>query len=101
MQIWEYTLRGEAGVQEIVVPEGARFLTVLSRYDCPVLYFMVNPTGYRAKLQVSAVGTGELLADDLAYAARYLGSVVCHGGLLIWHIFVDRDDAYGLMKWSA
>jgi len=83
-QIWKYQLREEADIL-LRLPKGAKFLSVISQGDQPVMYALIDPNEARTEeWVVMCVGTGRPIADDVS-GGVFLGTVSTHDGVLIWH----------------
>ena len=69
----------------IDMPSGARLLTVAVQGGSPVLYALVDPSAAKVARRLRVAGTGHpILPDD---AGIYVGTVLLHGGALVFHIF--------------
>jgi hypothetical protein len=96
-RVLKYPLWGEDNPEgmawaDILVPQGSTFLKVISIKDMPIAYFL-TPVGARETVWYTfrIFGTGHAISDD---EVQYAGTVSCHDGALIWHIFykVHRGD---------
>lgn len=77
----------------VKMPVGAAVLSVgppRGSADELDLWVTVDPAEtMREHCQFLVVGTGHPLPDD---AARFVGTVVTHGGTLVWHVFLARSN---------
>jgi hypothetical protein len=82
--IWKTTLLA-VQEQHINLPEGAEFLHVGEQHGNICIWSSVNPVNPSKLYTVYLYPTGFSYADDPA--CKHLGTVIAHGGSLVWHIF--------------
>jgi len=87
-----------ADFQNISIPEGAEFLSVIEQNNLPVVYFLVDPFRDQFPLEFILLGTGHPFQEDYLEGFLYLGTVSTSGGRLIWHIFAKYTSAWGMRK---
>ena len=83
--VWKFELT-PSDVQEIEMPVGAKGLFAAIQYDKVCLWALVDPIAAKEKRRIAVVGTGH---PAPANEAAYVGSVILHGGALVFHIFVE------------
>jgi hypothetical protein len=84
-RIFEYVLEIEDS-QVLDLPKGSKILSAMSQRDEVVLYALVDDDvqtmhGHTIKI----VETGHQFPDCQEH--YYLGTVMTHGGSLVWHVF--------------
>lgn len=88
--VWKYPLE-LLGAQTILIPRGARPLSVLLQHGRPVLYCLVNDpdsaAGTAVPTPVYIYGTGHRIQLP---AHHYVGSFPLDDGALVFHVFT-RD----------
>jgi hypothetical protein len=86
MKIFKYPVALE-DESTIILPMGARVLSVVNQYDDIVMYALVDPDiKVKKKITVHVIGTGnEIPADN--YLFDFLGTVSDLGGMFMWHVF--------------
>jgi|CZCB01.1.fsa_nt_gi hypothetical protein len=79
--------------QVIKLPQYATLLTVKNQRERLVLYAIVEEAPVATvPVTIHIVGTGHSFAAD---ERIYLGTVLMHGGSLVWHVFVEpRSDIF-------
>lgn len=88
MKIYKYPLV-VTDEQTIMLPEGAKVLTLEEQYGEPMLWALVDPDAKKEGRLVRIYGTGhEVDRSDL----RYVSTFQMHGGALVFHVFMDGDD---------
>lgn len=83
--IYKYPLR-LTDTQNVVMPRGARILTVQMQNAVPTLWAEVDPTdsvGEQRHITIIGTGNGHTSPHSL-----YLGTV--QDGPFVWHVFEDR-----------
>jgi len=88
--IWKYPLQ-LTDVQLIEMPVGADILSVANQHNELCLWARVNPLADVAKRNrmIAIVGTGKPAPDP--DSAEFIGTVLTHGGDLVWHVFAKRS----------
>lgn len=74
--------------QTIDLPVSAKFLSVVEQHGEVVLYALVDDEETAKRIEerrIRIVGTGHPFPDY--EECEYLGTVLQHGGTLVWHIF--------------
>jgi len=94
--IWKFPLNIK-DEQILLVPEGAKFFTVIEQASRPAAYAFVNPSIGQYAIKFYIRGTGHPIEDWLLEMASYLGTVKIEAGFInfVWHIFVDKEAYYG------
>jgi len=87
--IWKFPIE-IADSQLLSVPEGAKFISVLTNGEKPLLYAIVDPESPTVSTTVQIRGTGHPVQEDLLDLYVFLGTVTTHG-FLVWHIFVPKE----------
>lgn len=85
--IYKYPLR-IADEQEVLLPAGARILTVQPQNDVINLWALVNPAATAEAVNIRMYGTGHPI--DNSEKMEYLNTVQLYGGRLVFHIFTER-----------
>lgn len=84
--IWKYALKTQ-DVQEVEMPAGAECLFVGEQNGWICLWCRVDPFAEKEKRIIGIVGTGHAApAED----GHYIGSVILHGGALVFHVFEQQ-----------
>ena len=91
--IFKYPLKIQDS-QDISIPEGAEFLSVMEQNNLPVVYFLVDPSRDQFPLEFILLGTGHPFQEDYLEGCLYLGTVSTHNGQLVWHIFAEQSMAW-------
>ena len=87
-KIYKYPLEIE-DEQNVLLPTGAKILTVQSILDKPYLYALVNPTApNNMAVTIRAFGTGHPISDS--DYLEYIGTFQIYGGHLVFHVFRQR-----------
>lgn len=83
-----YKFRLQPGVNYVDVPKGAipRAVGLDPETGWPAMWAEVNPDAPTFGALVLLIGTGDVLPGE---AARYLGSVIGHNDMLVWHVYND------------
>jgi hypothetical protein len=81
--VWKETLSLTVS-QGIEVPEGAKMLHAGLQGGLVCVWFQCDPEAPKTVRTILMVGTGHKEVSD---NARYLGTVLLHGGSLVLHIF--------------
>ena len=83
--VYKYPLE-VTGEQQVLMPVGARVLTVQVQYDQPCLWALVETRNPLANCTVTTVGTGH--PTDLTTGSTYVGTYQLKGGALVMHVFM-------------
>lgn len=88
MIIYKYPLASGSPETEILLPVGAKFLTVQTQMENICLWFKI-PEGkaLAEKRTFVRIGTGHGFDDQ---SLRYLGTCFQMGQQLVWHIFEEE-----------
>ena len=70
--------------QFVQMPELAIPLFVAEQYGALCLWAEVNPDAISEAVEIAIVGTGH---PKIEYGWGYIGSAICEGGALVWHIY--------------
>ncbi len=93
--IWKFRLPETQGQEEILVPRGAKFLSVIEQFNVPTLYAMVDVHEPLGPTKVLTRWTGSMADSDFRDTHRFLGSVSLCNGELVLHIFVEKRNYNG------
>lgn len=75
--------------QVVLLPTGAKILTVQAQMDKPCIWAMVNPTSPNDQaFTIRIHGTGHAISDS--DELEYINTVQLYGGKLVFHVFVKR-----------
>ncbi len=86
-RIFKYPLRLSVGDRhEVMMPKGARVLSVDVQYREPTLWAQVDEENEPEKRVFRLVGTGHDFADQ---GARFIGTVILLNGDLVLHVFEE------------
>jgi hypothetical protein len=86
MTIWRFPL-AITDQQELLIPLGAKILTVQARQGIPCLWAVVDPSAPRVLRFIKTVGTGhDLPLGDCAWS-YYIGTYQIDDGRLVFHVF--------------
>lgn len=86
-KIYKYPLEIEDR-QEIAMPEGAKLLSVhMQGPNRPQLWALVNPIAQSHLRLVRCFGTGHEIDEAEIAGLQYLGTVLVHGGSLVFHYY--------------
>lgn len=69
--------------QTVMMPEGARLLSVQLQGGKICLWAIVDPSSRPQARCIRIAGTGHPIEDGLAF----IGTVQTVGGVLVWHVF--------------
>lgn len=83
MTIWKFKL-DITDTQELVMPEGAIFLSAAEQFGEICLWAQVDERRPLSKRRVHVYGTGNPMTT---IPTRFLATVVTRGGHLVWHVF--------------
>lgn len=84
MRIWKYTLKF-ADTQSVLMPEGAKPLSVQVQGEAPQLWALVDEKKPLAARTFATYGTGHPLPNDAP--GSYVGTYQMHDGALVFHVF--------------
>lgn len=91
MPIWKFPLKTLPGLQDVVLPEGAKLLTVQMQHGTPMLWAVVDPHAPNLEVrQIELVSTGASPPANSTYISTYQ----VYGGAGVYHAFVVV--AYGV-----
>ena len=85
MLIRKYALR-ILDYQKIYFPTDAKILRVAEQDGELYLWALINPNVSPVTISIRIIGTGRPF-DDFEEYPDFLGTVVMHGGALVWHVF--------------
>lgn len=83
LTIWKFDLN-IADCQQVVMPIGAKILTVQEQHGSLVLWAIVDPTAEDIAREIVMYGTGHAVPDN---PGQYIGTVQQADGALVWHFF--------------
>ena len=83
MTIWKYPLE-VTDIQHVIVPRGARLLSVQIQGKTPCLWALVDPEATKHSRAIITLGTGNPAPNVLG---AFLGTYQMHGGALVFHVF--------------
>ncbi len=82
--VWKFPLQ-VADVQQVLMPQGARLLTVQVQDDTPCLWAVVDPASRPVVRWIHTAGTGHTWpAKSLS---EHISTYQLHGGALVFHVF--------------
>lgn len=82
-RVWKFPLK-ITDIQNVMMPEGARVLTVQMQHGELCMWALVNPDAPKQRREIEVIGTGNPMPDAVR---RYIGTAQQLGGQLIWHVF--------------
>jgi len=88
MTIWKWELK-TTDEQTILMPLGARLLTVQVQNGVPCIWALVNPTANQIERRFGVYGTGNPVPDEVG---EYVATYQLADGRLVFHVF-DRGPA--------
>lgn len=83
--IWKYPLHA-ADSASILMPEGARILTVQTQDGQPQIWALVDQAAKPVPHYFRIVATGQPFT--LPEVCAYIGTFQMHGGALVFHVFM-------------
>lgn len=86
MKIYKYPLQIN-DTQTVMIPKGAKLLTVQMQHGSPQLWASVDPNTGLATRRIACAGTGHHTPDGL-----YLGTIQMQNGALIFHFFDQGEQ---------
>ena len=88
--VWKFPL-GVADSQVILLPKGAKILSVAVQMNIPCIWAMVDSSETQKESRTILMrGTGH--PANGAENAKFLGTVILYNGQIVFHIF-DADGA--------
>ena len=87
MKIFKYPLPLPGEVNYIMMPRGAKVLSVAEQRDVACVWALVDPTQPLEPRTFVTCGTGHMVPANLG---EFLGTVLLREGLLVLHIFESR-----------
>ena len=84
MRIWKWTLE-VTDRQQLLIPEGAKLLTVQIQHGMPQLWALVDENAPIIHRTIAIYGTGNPLPDG--DPGQYVGTYQIRGGALVFHVF--------------
>jgi hypothetical protein len=84
--IWKFPLM-IADRQEIVMPQGARLLSVGLQNGLMQLWAVVDPSRPKSTRTIAIVGTGHDMDSHEIERWFFVGTCITMGGRIVWHIF--------------
>jgi len=83
--IWKYELKIE-GLQNIIMPIGAKILSVQIQNETPCLWALVNPEEKDTDARnIETFGTGHTVCYDSGVTRDFIGTYQTRG--LVFHVF--------------
>ena len=90
-KIYKYQLE-VTDYQDIKVPVGAEFISVVSQRNDLVAYFLVDPTESDMLTKTfHIIGTGHPIYDNDLIEYKFVGTYLTHGDNLVWHVFLKTS----------
>lgn len=71
---------------DLVMPKGARVLSVGEQRGQVQMWVVVDPDAAVERREFHVIGTGHPHVDAY-FEGRFVGTVICSGAALVWHIF--------------
>lgn len=84
LTIWKFPLK-LVGRQIVVMPSGAKILSVQTQEDAVCLWVMCNPDAPKSHKVIDIHGTGHRIPAETERI--FIGTVQTENGSLVWHIF--------------
>ena len=81
--IWKKQIQ-VTDTQEILVPVGAKFLSVQEQFEGVCIWFLCNPQMPYEKRKLSIYGTGQAINGD---PGNYVTTFQMREGVLVFHVF--------------
>lgn len=88
MTIWKFPL-AVTDHQVVMMPEGARILTVQMQQGTPFIWALVDEAARLENRTVRTVGTGHQIETEIG---DYIGTYQLNHVLLVFHVFVHRSE---------
>ncbi len=86
--IFKYQIRRLSDVVIVKMLKGAKVISVAEQGGILCLWAEVDVSEPMEERVFRIAGTGHNLGGD---EGRYIGSVVCSGGALVWHVYEQRS----------
>ena len=83
--VWKFTLE-LVDYQVVAMPDGARIIHCADQMGALCIWAEVDTDAPMVSRTVAVVGTGHRLVGG-----HHVGSVMQREGLLVWHIYIDRE----------
>ena len=90
--IWKYPIPHMMGLFDINMPIGAKMLTVQIQDGRPCFWAIADQLAGFKDRRFWSFGTGHDLPDDID-AKQYVGTYQLADLGLVWHVFVDPEEA--------
>lgn len=90
LTIYKYSLQ-LVDDPDIVLPQGARILTVQAQHETPCIWALVDPEAALEPVGFRVVGTGHPFPDADDWPA-YVGTFQLMGGQLVFHVFTKAPS---------
>ena len=84
--IYKYDLRN-TDKQVVMLPIGAKILTIQSQYEEPKLWAFVNPDAEIEQRHIEIFGTGHELIYDAGAERNYISTYQLSGEYYVFHAF--------------
>jgi hypothetical protein len=85
MRIWKYNLQASADRQELLMPKGAKILTIQPQYENLCLWALCDEEEERKESRIIATyETGHPISGT---PGEYIGTYQMYGGFGIFHVF--------------
>jgi hypothetical protein len=84
--VWKFPLT-ITDKQTVEIPEHFTPLSVHVQEDEIFMWAEVFTTNPKVQATINMYGTGHELPE---YPGRFLGTVLTHGGKLVWHVYSER-----------
>jgi hypothetical protein len=89
-KIFKYALK-VGDIQAVEMPEGAAVLCVQAQNEAPCIWAAVDPKARKIIRRFRTYGTGHPM-DDADRWRHYVGTYQLKGGLLVFHVYTDREE---------
>lgn len=87
MVIWKFELQ-ITDMQELMMPEGAEFLSVANQNGSLCLWATVDPSKEKRHRYIEIIGTGNPMPMDTGVDRKFIGTAVVNP--FVWHVFERR-----------
>lgn len=88
-KVFKFPLKIEEDEQDIMMPAGAKVLTVQVQSGVPCLWAECNPDAECVSRTFLIRGTGHPIDDGIE--KEYIGTIQLHGGSLVLHVFEIKN----------
>jgi len=85
MTIWKFPF-AVADSFSLVLPSGARILTIQEQFGMPCMWALCDPTRAMEFRTFRIYGTGHTVGSP---GDGYIGTFQQQGGALVWHVFEE------------